>query len=199
MILLTFCFKIIILKITLIDNSQLNKGEIMNKPKIFYEDNKIGKKRLTILIVVLSICFIGWTLAMILSFVVPMPDGVPQNKFEDNLADNIAIIVLLVLLLAAIIALLIFRFKTHRFDYAISITEDEIQFAVPVENKKEFKTKEFVSYEILDKLNSFARVKLVFTDGIETTIKTRKFDELKIALEYIQAQNQTHQSLNDNK
>ncbi len=88
----------------------------MEKPKIFYEDNKIGKKRLTILIVVLSICAIGWTLAMILSFVVPVPDGFPQNKFEDNLADNIAIIVLLVLLIAAVIALIIFRFKSQRFD-----------------------------------------------------------------------------------
>lgn len=167
----------------------------MEKPKIFYEDNKIGKKRLTILIVVLSICAIGWTLAMILSFVVPVLDGFPQNKFEDNLADNIAIIVLLVLLIAAVIALIIFRFKSQRFDYAISITDDEIQFAVPVNNKKVFKTTEFASYEIIDKLNSFARVRLVFTDETETIVKTRKFDELKIALEYIL--NQNHQSRND--
>lgn len=169
----------------------------MDKPKIFYEDNKIGKKRLTILIVVLSICSIGWTLAMILSFVVPMPDGFPQNKFEDNLTDNIIIIVFLVLLIAAAIALFIFRFKSHRFDYAISITDDEIQFAVPVKNKKVFKTTEFVSYEIIDKLNSFARVKLVFTDETEIIVKTRKFDEFKTALEYILTQNRTHQSPNN--
>lgn len=169
----------------------------MDKPKIFYEDNKIGKKRLTILIVVLSICSIGWTLAMILSFVVPVPEGFPQNKFEDNLADNIAIIILLVLLFSAVITLIIFRFRSHRFDYAISITDDEIQFAVPVKNKNVFKTTELLSYEIIDKLNSFARVKLVFTDKTETIVKTRKFYEFKTALEFILNQNQTHQSLND--
>lgn len=169
----------------------------MDKPKIFHEDNKIGKKRLTILIVVLSICSIGWTLAMILSFIVPMPDGFPQNKFEDNLTDNIIIIVFLVLLIAAAIALFIFRFKSHRFDYAISITDDEIQFAVPVKNKKVFNTTEFVTYEIIDKLNQFAKVKLIFTDETETIVKTRKFDELKTILEYILTQNRAHQSLND--
>lgn len=169
----------------------------MDKPKIFYENNKIGKKRLTFLIVVLSICSIGWTLAMILSFIVPMPDGFPQNRFEDNLAENITTIVFLVTLVAVVIALIIFRFKSHRFDYAISVTEDEIRFAVPVKNKKIFKTTEFVSYEIIDKLNQFARVKLVFADETETIVKTRKFDEFKTALEYILTKNRTHQSLND--
>ena len=169
----------------------------MDKPKIFYEDNKTGKKRLTILIVALSICSIGWTLAMILSFVVPVPDGFPQNKFEDNLVDNIFIIIFLVALATVVIALIIFRFKSHRFDYAISVTEDEIRFAVPVKNKKIFKTTEFVSYEIIDKLNQFARVKLVFADETETIVNTRKFYELKTALEYILTKNRTHQSLND--
>ena len=166
----------------------------MNKPKIFFEDNKIGRKRLTILIIVLSLCSIGWTLAMILSFVVPAPEDFPQNKFEDNLAGNILTIVFLILLIAVTIALIIFRFKTHRFDYAISITEDEIQFAIPVNSKKVFKTTEFVSYEIIDKLNNFARVKLIFTNEIETIIKTRKFDDFKAALEYILEQNHTHKS-----
>lgn len=166
----------------------------MDKPKIFYEDNKIGKKRLTFLIVVLSICSIGWTLAMILSFIVPMPDGFPQNRFEDNLAENITTIVFLVTLVAVVIALIIFRFKSRRFDYAIAITDDEIQFAVPVNNKKVFNAKEFINYEIIDKINSFARVKLVFKDKIETIINTRKFYELKTALEYILTKNQAQQS-----
>ncbi len=166
----------------------------MDKPKIFYEDNKIGKKRLTILIVALSICSIGWTLAMILSFVVPVPDGFPQNKFEDNLVDNIFIIIFLVALATVVVALIIFRFKSRRFDYAIAITDDEIQFAIPVNNKKVFNTKEFINYEIIDKINSFARVKLVFKDKIETIINTRKFYELKTALEYILTKNQAQQS-----
>lgn len=157
----------------------------MDKPKIFYEDNKIGKRNITILVVILSICVVGWTLAMVLSFVVPTPEDFSQNNFTDNLADNITAIVLLVLLAVTAIALFIFRFKSQRFKYAISLTDDEIRFAVPINNKEVFSTTELVSYEILDKLNAFARVKLVFTGDIVAIVKTRKFDEFKIALEYL--------------
>ena len=161
----------------------------MNKPKIFYEDNKVGKKRLTIFAAVLSMWDVMWTLGLIFSFVIPMPEGFPQNNFQDNLADNIVIIVFLVLLLAAVIALFIYRARSQRFKYALTITEDELKFDVPVNGKNKFMSKEFVSYEIVDKLNKYAKIKFVFTEDVEVVITTRKYDELKTALDYLNSIN----------
>ncbi len=157
----------------------------MDKPKIFYEDNKVGKKRLTIFAAVLSMWDVMWTLGLIFSFVIPMPEGFSQNNFQDNLVDNIVIIVFIVLLLAVVIALFIYRAKSQRFKYALTITEDELKFAVPINGKYKFMSKEFVSYEIVDKLNKYATIKLVFTQDVEIVIRTRLYDELKTALDYL--------------
>lgn len=65
--------------------------------KVFYEDNKFGKRNITILSIIMFCCSIGWSLAMILSFV-PLQNGLTQNNFQDNLVGNIFIIIFLIAL-----------------------------------------------------------------------------------------------------
>lgn len=144
---------------------------------LFYEDNKKGKRNLLIFISILSLCFIGLATAYILSFVIVAPGYVPNN-FKDNLLSNFIFIFVLLLIIASIIVLILYLTKSRRLKYTLSITKTDICFTNINCDKTEFKIKEFIAYEIVDKMVNYARIRLMFKDDIVININTRKFYEL---------------------
>ncbi len=156
----------------------------MNSHVLFFEDNTKGKKNWLFLTIFLIICFVGWTASFILSLVIAIPDKGVANDFSDNLVDNIMIIILLSLIFCLIIFLFIFRLKSSRFKYFITITPNELQFAVPQKNKDLFYIADIKSYKIIQKIGNSAILKVIFNDT-EIVIRTRKHDELTNILDYL--------------
>ncbi|MBE7074584.1 MAG: hypothetical protein E7376_01190 [Clostridiales bacterium] len=157
----------------------------MSSDKLFYEENKKGKQIWLFSIILLTICFVGWSTAFLLSFFInPQIEGYTPNNFHGNLQNNVQIIITLLLILALIIFLFVFRFKSKRFKQTITITEKQIIFELGTNKKQCFDTKDFVSHEIMSKIEDFAVIKVKFRNN-EITIKTRKYNELRLALAYI--------------
>lgn len=157
---------------------------------LFYDDNRIGKRNWFIITTILIICFVGWTIAFILSFVIkPTLDGFKSNNFYENLVGNIVIIIFLLLILIFIIYLFIFRFKSNRFKQTLLITKEQIVFSPAINGKNIVNVKDYDDFEIINQINNFAKVNIKFSDNSEIIIKTHKYKELRLALMLIKNNN----------
>lgn len=160
----------------------------MNSNILFSETNEKGKKNWLILITILIIWFTIWTLGFTLSLVIKLPGTGIQNNFYDNLVDNVFIIIFLFLLFSLIVFLFIFRAKSNRFKYSITITPKVLTLAIPQNNKTTFLINEIQKYETIEKIQNYAKLKILFNDT-QIVIKTRKYNELKNILDYVLDQN----------
>lgn len=164
----------------------------MNSSQLFFEDNKVGKKHWIVLITMLIVCFIGWTLALILSFIVPAPEGYKPNNFQDNALDNIISILFLCIMFIFIIALFIYRYKSKRFQQTITITKNQFIFVNFKSNKDIFNTNELIAYEVIRRNGNMAKIKLSFLNN-EIIIRTRKYENLQPILSNIMEENKSLQ------
>ena len=164
----------------------------MNSSQLFFEDNKVGKKHWLILITVLIVCFIGWTLALTLSFIIPAPEGYKTNNFQDNALDNIISILFLCIMFIFIIILFVYRYKSKRFQQTITITKNQFAFVNFKSNKDIFNTKELISYEVIRRKCNIAKIKLSFLNN-EIIIRTRKYENLQPILSNIMEENKSLQ------
>ena len=158
----------------------------MEESKLFYEDNSEGKRNLKIVVFLLIILFIVCLSLFIISFII-----IGNSSFLDNLAENIFDIIFLIGLLALIIYSIYSIIKSDRFKYSITITENEICFSLPINGINKFKIEELNSFEIQERINNYAKIKLIFNNNITTTIRTRKYDNFINILEFVRAKHST--------
>ena len=155
---------------------------------LFSEDNNIGKRNLDALISLLIAFSTLWTIAFILSLVVSYPAEGVKNNFTENLQDNIIRLIILFLLIVSIVLLYVYKHKSNRYKYKITITQKELLLAVPQNDRTTYNISELKKYEVVQKIQNLAKVKIIFNDT-NIMITTRKYDELKNILEYLMEQN----------
>ena len=150
---------------------------------LFYEDNKTGKQTWSAIFTILCIILIGRLLAFIDSLL-PNKNGTSSDLGQQH--EIIISTIFLGVVLVIFILMLVFRYKSKRFSRSITITEKNILIVEKKDNQNDIPVSSVKSYEIIDKLDNYAKMYFNLEDKTQIYFVTRKFDELKRVLHRIQ-------------
>lgn len=161
--------------------------ELKIEHNLFFEDNRVRRRIITILAIVWLMGAIYGAIMVLDQFTGFMSQNLLGIRPEATLKTKINAIVFTICAIALSVFCFISRNKP-RFKSSLTITNEKFVFANAFKGKKNFYLNEslndFESYEIIEKYRNYAKLLLKFTDtSIE--VRTRKFSQMKQILDAI--------------